>query len=146
MEKRIIEIGGTKVEVDLRYAKTIDCYQIGDPIKVLVKEYSETYVSYVGVIVSLDNFANRPALNILYIKNGYDNGIKLATLTIDSKDIEICPLIDKDEILVLRREIVASLDDKIKSAKATLQKAEEDKRIFTERLAGFFKETVEEQS
>lgn len=41
--KKIVEINGIKMEVDMRHAKTIDTYKIGDRVKVLVKQYSDTY-------------------------------------------------------------------------------------------------------
>ena len=40
-EKRIIEVNGIKMEVDLRNAKRIDQFKVGDSVKVLVKSYSE---------------------------------------------------------------------------------------------------------
>ena len=36
-QKRIVEIGGVKIEVDLRTAKRVDSYRVGDPVKVLTK-------------------------------------------------------------------------------------------------------------
>ena len=37
--KRIIEINGIKMEVDLRNAKRIDTFKVGDPVKVLDMTY-----------------------------------------------------------------------------------------------------------
>ena len=39
-EKRIVEIDGVKIEVDLRTAKRIDTFRVGDNVKVLCKEYN----------------------------------------------------------------------------------------------------------
>lgn len=36
--KRIIEIDGVKIEVDLRTAKRIDTYRVGDNVKILNKD------------------------------------------------------------------------------------------------------------
>ena len=38
--RRVVEIEGVKVEVDLRTAKKVDTYRVGDAIRVLVKSYS----------------------------------------------------------------------------------------------------------
>ena len=39
-EKRIIDINGMKMEVDLRTAKRIDTFKVGDNVKVLATEYN----------------------------------------------------------------------------------------------------------
>ena len=39
-EKRIVEIDGVKIEVDLRTAKRVDSYKVGDNVKILEKEKS----------------------------------------------------------------------------------------------------------
>ena len=48
-EKRIVEIDGVKIEVDLRTAKRIDTFAVGDNVKVLCKEYN----NWLGTLLSL---------------------------------------------------------------------------------------------
>lgn len=71
-EKKIIEIGGVKLELDMRTGKTtqIDTFKVGDNVKVLIKEY-DSYKSYAGVIVGFDNFKERPTIIVAYLKMGY---------------------------------------------------------------------------
>ena len=45
-EKRIIDINGMKMEVDLRTAKRIDTFKVGDNVKVLATEYNGTWGDY----------------------------------------------------------------------------------------------------
>lgn len=47
-QKRIIEVNGVKLEVDLRNARRVDEFRVGSPVKVLVKNYS-TYESHFGM-------------------------------------------------------------------------------------------------
>lgn len=48
--KRIIEINGVKLEIDTREAVSIDTVKVGDPVKVLIKDYS-SYKSFPGVVI-----------------------------------------------------------------------------------------------
>jgi hypothetical protein len=46
---RIVEVDGIKLEIDERTARTIESYKVGDPVKVLVKSYGDSYNIYPGV-------------------------------------------------------------------------------------------------
>lgn len=61
--KRVIEIDGVKVEVDLRTAKRVDCYKVGDNVKILDKEYSD-YKVKPGIIVDFAEFQSLPTIVI----------------------------------------------------------------------------------
>lgn len=41
-ERRIVEINGVKIEVDMRTAKRVDSFRVGDNVKVLDKDYNGT--------------------------------------------------------------------------------------------------------
>jgi len=112
-EKRIIEIGGVKMEVDLRYAKAIDTYHIGDNVKLLKKRYGDSYETHPAVIVGFDNFVERPAILVAYFEGGYEPKINFETITKDTKDVEICPMV-LDEIPFTREEAVSWFDEAIK--------------------------------
>lgn len=43
--KRIIEINGVKLDVDLSQCKVVENYKVGDAVKVLVKEYSSAEIN-----------------------------------------------------------------------------------------------------
>lgn len=59
-QKTIVEINGIKLEVDLRTAKRVEEYKVGDMVKVLKKEYGDSYKSYAGMIVGFDAFVALP--------------------------------------------------------------------------------------
>lgn len=60
-EKRIIEIDGVKIEVDMRTAKRIDTFRVGDAVKVLDKTGSNFKVKP-GVITDFANFKDKPTI------------------------------------------------------------------------------------
>ncbi|MHC4294732.1 MAG: hypothetical protein ACYSTL_04025, partial [Planctomycetota bacterium] len=51
---RVVEINGVKLEVDLRHAKVIDQFRVGDRVKVLKKKYEKVYESHPGAIIGFD--------------------------------------------------------------------------------------------
>jgi len=68
--KRIIEINGIKLEVDLSTARRIDEFKIGDNVKVLEKNGSD-YNVLPGVIVEFVNFKELPTMIIATFKRDY---------------------------------------------------------------------------
>ena len=68
-EKRIVEIDGVKIEVDLRTAKRIDTYKVGDNVKLLCKEYSD-YKVKPGIIVDFAEFQELPTIVIAVFNEG----------------------------------------------------------------------------
>lgn len=97
MQTTIVEINGIKMEVDLRHAKKIEHYKVGDNVKVLVKEYSN-YASYPGVIIGFDEFAKLPTISVCYLKTGYNAEVKFVFINAESTDIEIVHMSDADRI------------------------------------------------
>ena len=68
-EKRIVEIDGVKVEVDLRTAKRVDTYKVGDNVKILDKQYSD-YKVKPGIIVDFAEFQKLPTMVIAVFNEG----------------------------------------------------------------------------
>lgn len=99
-EKTIIEINGIKLEVDLRNAKRVDEFKVGDNVKVLIKKYSDTFVSHPGVIIGFDAFEKRPTIIICYLDVDYSNSaVRFCYFNQDSKDLEICHMGDHEKTL-----------------------------------------------
>ena len=84
-ERTVVEINGVKMEVDLRTARTIDTYKVGDRVKVLVKKYSDTYETHHGVIVAFDNFENLPTITVCYITTGYNGDLSFSYINEKNK-------------------------------------------------------------
>ncbi len=137
-EKRIIEINGVKIEVDLRTAKRVDSYRVGDRVKVLKKSYGETFESFHGVIVAFDEFIQRPAITICYVTNKYgsDTPLEFVTLTKDSKDIEIAPA--NGDVIVHKEDILATIDKMIEGKRAEIQTLEAKRNYFLARFGAWF--------
>ena len=98
MEKRIIEIDGMKVEIDLESARRIDTFHIGDNVRVLDKTSSTVKVKN-GIITAFNNFKdepcitvamfdggdywNKPSIKFIYIHSGMDNEYEIVLASDD---------------------------------------------------------------
>ena len=136
--KRIIEINGVKLEVDLRNAKVIENFKIGDNVKVLEKTYSD-YKSHPGIIIGFDNFKERPTIVIAYLKSSYggDPNIEFLYLNKDSKDFEICPMLNMESIIE-RNRAIEMLDRKITEKETELAKLKSEKEYFLDKFGQYF--------
>ena len=141
-EKRIVEIGGIKMEVDLRDCKVIEHYKVGDQIKVLKKTYSDTYNTYPGVIIGFDDFQMNPSVLIAYLDSSY-SGAKVEFLTFNQeiKDVEICPLNALDRFFS-KSEAIEKLDHEIEKKQEEVKELQQKRKYFESTFAKYFEEPV----
>ena len=141
-ETTIIDVGGIKMEIDLRQAKVIDQYKVGDNIKVLVKEYGEKFKSFIGTIIGFDNFKTNPTIVIAYLQTEYGSAtIKYLYYNSLTKEAEICPLNDWD-LPVTKQQVLDRFQSEIEKAKRKIAETEQKQRLF-EQLFGKYFEKVE---
>jgi hypothetical protein len=141
-DKKIVEINGVKMEIDLRYAREIDTYRIGDNVKVLVKGYSDSYASHPGVITGFDNFKERPAILVTYLDMKYsESNLVTVSITKDSKEIELCPMVD--DILFEKEQVLVLFDRKIAAKEAELQDVKRAKNYFELHFAHYWEQDKE---
>lgn len=112
--KRIIEINGIKLEVDLRSARRIDEFKVGDTVKVLDRRNDKNEMK-AGVITDFANFKELPTIIVAVYKAGdywSKPTIEFINFNSDTKDIEIVG-VSSEEIIVSRETIVQKFDDEI---------------------------------
>jgi hypothetical protein len=141
MEKRIIEINGVKMEVDLREAVTIESYKVGQQVKVLVESgYSDKkYTSHFGTIVGFDNFEKLPTVLIAYLENNCSPEIKIVYFNNETTGIEICPC-NENDIFLDKQSIIEKFDNDIFKKQAEIKDIEVKKDYFIKRFGKYFKE------
>ena len=120
---RVIEVNGCKVEVDLRYAKRIDTFKIGDNVKILDRRNNENKMRC-GVITDFADFKDLPTMIIaVYHEGRYswenDPRIEFLTYNAETEDIEIVAT-SNEELLVSKDTIIQHFDDKILKASREL--------------------------
>lgn len=141
-EKRIVEINGVKLEVDLREAKNVESYRVGDPIRVLKKKWDKNWSVYSGVILGFDAFQNSPTILVGMI----DDAGKMTYLSLNqhTEDFEIAPMnvvtgmLEKDQIL-------DGMDRVIEKAEQELVTAKAQREIFLKYFHRYFADYVKEE-
>ena len=135
-EVRTVEINGIKLDVDLRTAKKIDVYKVGDNVKVLKKEY-DAWKVYSGVIVDFVAFKNKPAVVIAILKYDYNSvDVQYETITEDTKDIEFAPSVAQ-EMKISKQRVIDHFDSRIESKKAELSDLEAKREYFINNFGRF---------
>lgn len=112
--RRIVEINGVKLEVDMRYAKRIDEFKVGDTVKVLDRRNDKNELR-TGVITDFANFKELPTIMVAVYKAGSyweKPNIEFIPFNADTEDIEIVG-VSAEEIMVSKETIVNKFDDEI---------------------------------
>lgn len=117
--KRIIEIDGVKVEVDLRTAKRVESFKVGDNIKILDKEY-DTYKVKPGIIVDFAEFQELPTMVIAVFEEGsWSSTPNISFIYYNkntSKKVEIVSC-SEDEIKVSKEGVIERFEREIQKKK-----------------------------
>lgn len=113
-EKKIIEINGVKLEVDMRYAKRIDEFKVGDTVKVLDNRNDRNELKS-GVITDFANFKELPTIMVAVYKSGdywTRPTIEFIPYNAETEGIEIVG-VSAEEIIVSRETVVQKFNDDI---------------------------------
>jgi hypothetical protein len=135
MDKRIIEINGVKLEVDLTEATVIDHYKVGDPVKCLIKRYGSSYESVPGVIVGFDAFKKLPTIIVAYLEGG--SAVKFLHLNESSEDVEITAMNAKD-LPFEKSRVLDLMDREITKAETTVADLKHKKQFFLNEFGKYF--------
>lgn len=118
-DKRIVEINGVKVEVDLRTAKRVDSFSVGDNVKVLDKNYSG-YKVKPGIIVDFAEFKELPTMVIAVFEEGsWSTSPSISFIYYNketAENVEIVPS-SKDEITLTKDGVVEKFEREIQKKK-----------------------------
>lgn len=132
---KIVEINGVKIEVDMRKAKQVNTYKVGDSVKVLVKEYESFKVKY-GVIVDFADFSALPSIVVAYLDGWNNDDIKYVDINNNSQ-IEIAPCSD-DEIKLDKEGILRKMNKEIEEKESEIREIKEKIRVFNKRFGEIF--------
>lgn len=137
-----VEINGIKLEIDMRTARKVENYKIGDRVKVLVKEYS-SYKPHPGVIVAFDMFEKQPTITVAYLDVDYSGAeLKFAyingNVSEDKDQPEIAPY--NDDIHVNRADVIEKLNKEIFKKQTEIEDLERKKSYFLSNFNKYFGE------
>ena len=136
--KRIVEINGIKVEVDLRTAKRVDSFKVGDAVKILKKKYSDSYESHFGMIVGFDEFKNLPTIIVAYLNTGsWETPLSFESINAKTEGIEICPQ-DPNDIGIAKGDLLAAFDREMTKKEQELREIQRKRKYFVEMFGRYF--------
>lgn len=136
---RIVEISGIKLELDERTGtlKNVDCYRVGDNVKLLKKEY-ESYKSVPAVIVEFDAFEKMPTIVVAYLATDYSGAqIHFAYINSATKDMEICPMSEM-EMVINKNLVIDALNRAVQRKEDELIEMKMKRAYFLEQFGKYF--------
>jgi hypothetical protein len=138
-QKRIVEINGVKIEVDLRTAKRVEEFRVGSPVKVLKKTYGESYSSHFGMIVGFDEFKSLPTIIVAFLNSGRfeTSPIEMAYINDKTTEVEICAH-DPSDLGVERVDIEDMFNREINKRNAEITELRRKQRYFNEMFGRYF--------
>lgn len=101
--------------------------KVGTPIRVLIKEYGDTYKTHNGTVIGIDRFKELPTINIAYVDVGYSEAeMKFVAYNKQSKGIEIVPNNDIpiENLHKLQQSVEEQLCKNIEKKEKELREAE----------------------
>lgn len=135
----VVEVNGTKYEVDLRGARKVDTFKVNDKVRLLVtRDYYGTKV-HNGVIVGIEAFKSMPTIVVAYIEDplATDPKIEFAYINAQSKGLEIAPMI-ADTILPTYETIVQLFMRAIDKKKSEIRELEVKRDYFLKQFGTTF--------
>ena len=141
---QVVEINGIKMEVDMRTAKRVDSFKVGDPVKMLLLGGTDNEVKN-GVIVGFEQFEKLPTIVVAYLSSDYfSSGLKFAYINSDSSDKYEMIACHDDTMLTLDKEsVVRKMNKEIEDSHNKLKDLEAQKEYFLDRFGAYFPEAKE---
>jgi hypothetical protein len=132
--KRIIEINGIKLEVDMSTAKRIDEFKVGDNIKVL-KDATDVMP---GVIVDFVNFKELPTIQIAVFKQDYwGTQIEFINYNSRTEGIEIMPC-SEHELRLEKCRVIDKFNLEIEKKQSEVDELIQKRDWFVKHFAKYF--------
>ena len=133
-----VEIKGVKIQATESNDKPL---KIGDSVKILIKNYGDTYDSYPGIISHYDKFKELPAITVCYIEYKYSEvKVLFKTVTNASADVEIVrtEALDLEGLEFVRTQAVKAIEMEITKKKKEVADIEYKLTWFNQYFGKYF--------
>jgi hypothetical protein len=137
MEKQIVEINGVKLEIDMRYAKRIDKFKIGDKVKLLKEKYPDDFRIHPGVIVGFENFKSLPSIIIAYLEIDY-SGAKLLFEYFNAKSKCELVIAEDNYLPIEKATTLDQMDREILKTEEEVADLQRKKKFFLDNFEKYF--------
>lgn len=138
-DMKVIEINGIKLEVDMRTAKRIEELRVGDKVKVLVKDYGDTFSVHPGTVIGFEPFNALPTIIVAYAIIGYSTfELKFLHFNAKTKEgFEIIKALD-DDIEVSKADVISIFDRMIAGKSREISELQEKRDYFLRQFATYW--------
>ncbi len=134
-----IEINGVKMEIDLRHAKRIEEIRVGTRVKVLKKEYSDTFKVLHGIVIGFEPFKKLPTIIIAAATVDYSTAkIEFIYYNSSTKDVEVVVAVDDDLAALDKNDFVSKIDTEIQKKQNEIQELNDRKTYFLQKFAAYW--------
>lgn len=117
-EKRIVEINGMKMEVDMRTARRVDTFKVGDNVKVLGETYSDQHEIKPGIIVDFAMFKELPTIVVaVFNDGGWSSLPSISFVHINSESNKEIIFASEEEIRLSKEGVVEKFEREIQRKK-----------------------------
>lgn len=141
--KRVVEINGTKFEVDLRNAKVVDELRVGSKVKVMIDAgyNSHDYKVYPGVVAGFEEFKAMPTIVIVYLEVSYSEAkIKFLHYNEKTEKTEVIPSYDDTDLMINKGDVLSKMDNEILKKEEELDDLNRRKNYFLNHFNKYFSE------
>lgn len=136
--KRVVEINGVKIEVDLRTAKRVDTLKVGDTVKVLIKTYN-AYKVWAGVVIGFEPFNKLPTIIVAHMEVDYNSAdIKFIHYNAETKDTEVIKALDDDRVDLNKTQISQSFEGLIAKKREEIAELERKRNYFINNFRSYW--------
>ena len=138
IEKGSVEIKGVKIQATESDDKPL---KIGDSVKILIKNYGDTYDSYPGIISHYDKFKELPAITVCYVKHDYSEvKVLFKTITNASEGVEVVRTerLDVEGLEFIRNQAVKAIETEIEKTKKEVADLEYKLTWFNQYFGKYF--------
>ena len=144
-QTQVIEINGVKMEVDLRHAKRVDTFRVGDRVRILLKKdsYGGQPTVCSGVIVGFEPFEELPTIVVAYVDTerwSSADALQFAYINSSKASREKFEVVaDADGVLHIEKDaVLAQMDRAIEKARVELEEKQERRAYFLRHFQAYF--------
>ncbi len=116
----------------------MDSFKVGDAIKILKKNYGDSYESHFGMIVGFDEFKMLPTIIVAYLKpSSWESPLAFEYVNAKTENVEICPQDPKD-IGIEKSHLLQAFDREMTKKEQELREITRKRKYFEDMFGRYF--------
>ncbi len=141
-DRKVIEINGVKLEVDMRTATRVDLFRVGSKVKLLKKDNYGSPSIWPGVVVGFEPFESLPTIIVAYVEHGYSSvELNFANINASAKSKEAYELVMSidDTLPVDKADVLEVFNRKRSTLESEIEVINQKESYFLRHFGQYFK-------